>query len=65
MKKNTYFRESLACYLFCAVFLIGFFGVMFITAELSGNSLSSFIPELSRDMFIKWEDIKAIFDFKE
>ncbi|CAN7525437.1 hypothetical protein [Rossellomorea sp. LjRoot5] len=65
MKKNTYLRESLACYLFCAVFLIGFFGVMFITAELSGNSLSSFIPEFSWDMIIKWEDVIAIFDFKE
>lgn len=64
MKKNTYLRESLACYLFCAVFLIGF-GVMFITAELSGNSLSSFIPEFSWDMIIKWEDVIAIFDFKE
>lgn len=52
-------------YLFCAVFLIGFFCVMFITAELSGNSLSSFIPEFPRDMIIKWEDIKAIFDLKE
>ncbi|WP_034761986.1 hypothetical protein [Rossellomorea vietnamensis] len=65
MKKDTYFRESLACYLFCTVFLIGFFGVMFIAAELSGNSLSSFIPEFSRDMIIKWEDVKAIFDLKE
>jgi hypothetical protein len=65
MKKDTYFRESLACYLFCTVFLIGFFGVMLIAAELSGNPLSSFIPEFSWDMMIKWEDIKAIFDLKE
>lgn len=36
-----------------------------MTSELTGNSLSSLVPEFSRDMIIKWEDIKSIFDLKE
>ncbi len=64
MKDYEYRKETIACYLVCSLFLVCFFGLILISAEISGQSIFSSFPRFSWDMMIKWEDIVEIFDLK-
>lgn len=64
MRNYEYRKESIACYVFCSLFLLSFVGAILISGEMSGNSIISSVPRFSWDMMIKWKDIVEIFDLK-
>lgn len=64
MRNYEYRKESIACYVFCTLFLLCFVGVILLSGELRGNSIISSIPRFSWDMMIKWREIVEIFDLK-
>ncbi|MGM0750758.1 MAG: hypothetical protein ACQET6_02445 [Bacillota bacterium] len=55
MRNYEYRNESIACYLFCSLFLLSFVGTILVSGELSGNSIISSVPNFSWDMMIKWK----------